>query len=335
MDRFFIAYNQACKEKGHEVDWFFNNSQVHSFYKNLKVFASEGISAENHFLQYSKGLKQYDIVITHFVALCTPFFQKLKNEQEAYIIAVDHNPRPINGFPLKKKIRNKIKGFLYGRYIDCFVGVSAYTKLQILKDYGQKLSSKTKVVYNGIAVEEYSKRQESNHGKFIVASHLRPSKGIKDLIKAVSLLKPTLKKDVEIDIFGEGPMEEELKKMVTTRNLENQIHFRGSSPKLPKLFKNYSYLLQPTYMECFSLSILESLASNVPVITTTVGGNLEVVENKKNGFIFEPGNIPQLSEIIVDILQNKKAIQQPVNTLIENKYYLEKMVADHLSLLDR
>ena len=88
-------------------------------------------------------------------------------------------------------------------------------------------------------------------------------------------------------------------------------------------------------MECFSLSILESLAANVPAVTTRVGGNLEVVENGVNGFIFEPGNIPQLSEIIGDILQGKKTIQQRVNTLIENKFYLEKMVEDHLSLLER
>ena len=40
-------------------------------------------------------------------------------------------------------------------------------------------------------------------------------------------------------------------------------------------------------MECFSLSILESLSANIPVITTTVGGNLEVVTHEENGFIYE------------------------------------------------
>lgn len=335
MDRFFIAYNQACKEKGHEIDWFFNNSQVHSFYKNLKVFASEGISAENHFLEYSKDLKQYDIVITHFVALCTPFFQKLKNEQEAYIIAVDHNPRPLNGFSIKKKLRNKIKGLLYAKYIDCFVGVSKYTVNCILDDYGNHLKRKTVLVYNGVKTSLYEERKSENFGKMIVASHLRESKGIQDLIEAVNLLPEENKVLLKIDIYGEGPMRKELERTVELYHLENQTTFKGSSSELPNLLQEYSFLLQPTYMECFSLSILEAMAANVPVITTSVGGNLEVVENEINGFIFEPGNIQQLSEIICDILQNKKIIQQPVNTLIENKYYLEKMVADHLSLLDR
>ncbi len=336
MDRFFVAYDKACKAQGFHVKWFFSSGEYFQFFDKLDMEISCHYPLEDYFLEFQKGNHwKFDIVITHFVELCTPFFKKIKKYDDAKIIAVDHNPRPINDFPLKKRLKNKVKGKLYSPFIDLFIGVSDYTKQQILKDYGQKLCSKTAVVYNGIAVEEYIKRKEINHGKFIVASHLRPSKGIQDLIKAVGLLKPNIRQDIKIDIFGEGPMEEKLKKIVKAENLENQIHFRGSSPKLPKLFKNYSYLLQPTYMECFSLSILESLAANVPVITTMVGGNLEVVKNEINGFIFEPGNIQQLSEIIGDILQNKKTIQQSVNTLIENKYYLEKMVADHLSLLDR
>ena len=46
-------------------------------------------------------------------------------------------------------------------------------------------------------------------------------------------------------------------------------------------------MLQPTHMECFSLSILESFAANVPVITTNVGGNKEVIDEGENGYIFK------------------------------------------------
>ena len=276
----------------------------------------------------------FDVVITHFLELCTYFFKKVKQSGEPYIIAVDHNPRPIGGFPLKKRIRNRVKAKLYSKYIDKFVGVSEYTKIQILSDYGRRLAGKTAAIHNGIAVNQYIKRAEINHGKFIVASHLRPSKGIQDLISAVSLMNEEIIRNLHIDIFGEGPMEAALKKLVQEEKLENQIRFCASSPNLPRLFQNYSYLLQPTYMECFSLSILESLSANVPVITTPVGGNLEVITNGENGFIFETGNIQELSKIISDILQHKKAITTPVYPLIENKYYLEKMVKDHLSLLN-
>jgi glycosyltransferase involved in cell wall biosynthesis len=333
MDRFFIAYNQACKEKGHEVDWFFSNSQVHSFYKNLKVFASEGISAENHFLKYSKDLKRYDIVITHFVALCTPFFQKLKNEQTAYIIAVDHNPRPINGFPIKKKLRNKFKGLLYAKHIDCFVGVSKYTVNCILEDYGSHLKKKMKLAYNGVKTSLYEERKSENFGKMIVASHLRESKGIQDLIEAVNLLPEENKVLLKIDIYGEGPMQKELERKVELYHLENQITFKGSSSELPNLLQNYSFLLQPTYMECFSLSILEALAANVPVITTPVGGNPEIIKEGENGFIFKAGDIQALSTVINKVLEKRNRIDEKVNLLIKEQFSLERMVEEHIKLL--
>jgi len=335
MDRFFVAYNEACKEKGWSVKWFFSGGTKFEFYKGLDIEFCESNSVENYFIEYQiKYEPEFNSIVTHFIELCTPFFKKIKHSSNPYIIAVDHNPRPFGGFPLKKRLKNKIKSKLYSKYINKFVGVSEYAKLQILNDYGSKLAGKTTVIHNGIEVNQYFKKTETNHGKFIVASHLRPSKGIQDLIAAIHLLNAELIGDLRIDIFGEGPMEAELKMLVQEKRLEKQIRFCGSSPDLPELFQNYSYLLQPTYMECFSLSILESLSANVPVITTPVGGNLEVITNGENGYIFETSNIKELSKIISDILQHKKAIETEVYPLIENKYYLEKMVNEHLGLLD-
>ena len=106
------------------------------------------------------------------------------------IIAVDHNPRPFKGYPLKKRIQKRVKGLLYSRYIDLFVGVSQYTVNEIIKDFGSHLTRKSLVVYNGIAYEKFIKRANRNSIKptFLVACHLRYSKGIQDLIDAVALL---------------------------------------------------------------------------------------------------------------------------------------------------
>ncbi|MDT0676788.1 glycosyltransferase family 4 protein [Autumnicola musiva] len=332
MDRFFVAYDDACKEKGFQVDWFFSNCTLHNFFTNLTVYASEEISAEDQFLSKTTGSK-YNIVVTHFLALCTSFYKKLKERSQPYVIAVDHNPRPLHGFPLKKRVKNKLKGRLYSQYIDCFVGVSQYTADYILQDYGGYLRKKTKVVYNGIDTSVYLKRTTKKWGKFIVASHLRESKGIQDLIEAVNLLSEEKKKLLKIDIFGVGPLETRLKEIVREYKLEPQFNFKGSTSNLPELLQNYSFLLQPTYMECFSLSILESLAANVPVITTPVGGNPEIITNGKNGFLFPAGNIAALSELLETILDGELNISGDVSRLIEDQYNLKKMVDEHINLL--
>ncbi|WP_424494754.1 glycosyltransferase family 4 protein [Salinimicrobium sp. GXAS 041] len=334
MDRFFKAYNEELVQKGHKLTWFFSGGERFDFYSGFDLhLAGQQESVEVFTLNFLKENEGFDIVVTHFLALCTSFFKEIKKKNQPYILAVDHNPRPLHGFPLKKRIKNKLKGRFYSKNIDCFVGVSQYTADCILQDYGSNLRNKTKVVYNGIDTSVYLKRAEENRGKFIVASHLRESKGIQDLIEAVKSLPEATRNLLEIDIFGEGPMEKDLKEMVSAYNLQEQFKFRGSSPKLPELFRNYFYMLQPTYMECFSLSILESLAANVPVITTPVGGNPEIISHGKNGFIFETGNIEELRKLLQKVITGKIIVSQDVSRLIEREYSLDQMVVNHIKLL--
>jgi L-malate glycosyltransferase len=334
MDRFFVAFDQKLKSENYQVDWYFTDYRSFEFYKNLNIFSANGQEVTALFLnEIKKSQVKYDFLITHFVALCIPFFKKVKQLGVQKTVTVDHNPRPIEGFPLSKIIKNKIKGLIYSNYIDQFIGVSNYTKKHILKDYGFFLEAKTAVVYNGIQTEVFKKRVNENFGKFIVTSHLRPSKGIQDLIEAVAILPSDLQKIIKIDIYGEGPMEAELNQLVFNKNLQNIFSFKGSSSNLNNLFSNYSYMIQPTYMECFSLSILESLSANVPVITTTVGGNLEVLVDGKNSFIFEPKSISSLSSILQKIMNNEISVKTETFTNIEQNFNLEQMVENHFKTI--
>lgn len=62
--------------------------------------------------------------------------------------------------------------------------------------------------------------------------------------------------------------------------------------------------LQPSRSEAISMSIVEALNYACPVIATNVGGIPEVVQDEYNGFLFEKGNIDQLSELIYKLLIN-------------------------------
>jgi glycosyltransferase involved in cell wall biosynthesis len=335
MDRFYVSYDAKAKELGYEIDWYFVEYSGFDFFSELTIFSANNQNVEQFFLEkVNHEHLKYDILVTHFLALCTSFFKKAKASGIQQIVAVDHNPRPLEGFPISKIIKNKIKGILYSRYIDQFIGVSEYTRKHILKDYGFFLDKKTSVIYNGIDTSVFVKRTQANANKFIVTSHLRHSKGIQDLLKAVSLLENEIKNQLQIDVYGEGPYESELLEMTKTHNLEGNIHFKGGSSRLNELLSQYRYLLQPTYMECFSLSILESLAANVPVITTTVGGNLEIIENNINGFIFEPKNYSALAEILNNIVLGNLKIEKDVSVQIEKDFNLEKMVSKHIQLLN-
>lgn len=333
MDRFFWLFDQACKADGHDVLWFFPNVAAHGHYAQLNIIAHDHGSVEQSFLDYNQP---FDIVFTHFVEICTPFYQAIKQRNKTTkIIAVDHNPRPFEGYPLAKKIKKRLKGFLYGRYIDQLIGVSEYTVQELFKDFGASMQSKTQVIYNGIETTLYKRRLTRAEAKptFMVASHLRFSKGIQDLIAAVFLLPPANKADLKIDLYGEGPYEETLKTLIKAAHLEQQFVFKGSVANLYEIYANYDYMLQPTHMECFSLSILESLCANVPVITTPVGGNLEAIQDQKNGYIFPVKNTLRLSQIIENLYLGQLKIEGDVSIAIREKFTIENMVKQYLNLI--
>ncbi|MDP3358899.1 MAG: glycosyltransferase family 4 protein [Lutibacter sp.] len=336
MDAFFWEFDKKCKEANIEVDWFFPNGATHGDYQLWTIKYNTSKSIESFFLEtLAQPETDYTHIITHFLELCTPFFKQVKQLSKATMIAVDHNPRPLEGYPVIKRIKKRIKGLLYSRYIDLFIGVSEYTVKELLKDFGKQILPKTQVIYNGIDIQEIETRitRAIEKPTFLTASHLRHSKGIQDLIHAVAILPETIKKELKIDVFGDGPYKMELESLVSVLKLEHCFNFKGSTAQLKSLYGNYDYMLQPTYMECFSLSILESLAANVPVITTNVGGNEEAITNNENGYIFEAANIKQLSDLLQEIYLGNKIITKNTRNLIEDRFTIDKMVINYLKLL--
>jgi glycosyltransferase involved in cell wall biosynthesis len=336
MDYFFWQFDRKCAANDIKVHWFFPNQSDHGEYAALTIFASGYQSVENYFLNFCKTQKnEYTHIITHFIELCTPFFYKIKQFSEAKIIAIDHNPRPIYGYLLKKRIEKRIKGILFSRYISVFVGVSDYTVEEIISDFGSHLKKKTLTIYNGVVLEDILERTNRSmiHPSFLTASHLRESKGIQDLIAAVALLPSEIKKAIKIDLYGDGPYKSVLVAKMKQHDVVSCFTFMGSSPNLKALFLNYDYMLQPTHMECFSLSILESLAANVPVITTNVGGNEEVIVSGENGYIYKAKDVLALKDILEDVYLGHKKIEANTRTLIEECFSMTKMVDHHLALV--
>jgi glycosyltransferase involved in cell wall biosynthesis len=340
MDRFFLAFDKTCKTKGYAVDWFFPKSKKNEFYSEVNFYSDNDSSVECLFLNRLKNNNpEYNYVFTHFVELFTPFYKKLKQELNCKVFSVDHMSRPLGGFSFKKKLKRKLKYLMYGKYIDKIIAVSQYIKAENLKDFSNKLTKRIEVVHNGIDIDLYeirnrSKQKEVPSIKFIIVSHLVYEKGIQDLIQALNQLDSQLLNKISVDIYGEGVYEKTLLNLVNKFDLEDVINFKGSIPNVYSKYANYNYMIQPTYMEAFSLSILESLCSNVPVITTTVGGNLEVVKHGINGYLFEPKNINQLKELLIKVCNENLILgDSDFCAEIRNQYALDIMVDKYLKLI--
>jgi glycosyltransferase involved in cell wall biosynthesis len=337
MDYFFWEFDKKCKEHNIHVDWFFPNNSDHGSYSDLTIYSSGIENVENYFLSFcNQNRKQYSHIITHFVELCTPFFYKIKKISQAKIIAIDHNPRPLKGYTFKKKINKMLKGILFSGYIDVFVSVSDFTKKELVKDFGNLIKNKIRVIPNGLDFSKFKQKTNfSSNKKFIVVSHLRKEKGIQDLIVAAKEIDENKKNDISIDIYGKGYYQEELNKMIEDFSLQNIFNFKGSVSNLNEIYCNYDYLIHPSHGETFCYVVLESLISGLPVITTKKEGNvLGLIEESKNGFLFEATKIDQLTKILKNIL-NQNYILENNSNINDNlhSFSLTQMVDNYLGLV--
>ncbi|MEM0541968.1 glycosyltransferase family 4 protein [Flavobacterium sp. j3] len=336
MDYFFWMFNQKCYENNIQVDWFFPNATRHNGYEEFVLFSAENNNLEHFFYEYCRANKPvYTHVITHFLEICIPIFKKIKQVTQAKIIVIDHNPRPLGGYPLNIKIKKYLKGLLYSKYIDLFVGVSDYSKNELIKDFGQQLKTKAVTIFNGLEIKKFKRKEDFElKYKFMVASHLRLEKGIQDLIQAVQELVKDKKLVFSIDIYGSGYYQAELEKMIQDYSLENYFNFKGSVTNLHEIYCQYDYLIHPSQGETFCYSVVEGLLCNLPVITNNQGNVLGFIKDTENGFLYKDGQIQQLKEILVRIVNKEIKIE---NGLIKRpevaQLSLETMVNNHFNLL--
>lgn len=149
---------------------------------------------------------------------------------------------------------------------------------------------------------------------FLVLSRYSPQKGLDRLIKAAKLLK---KQNVlfEIIIVGQGELKNDLRELITTYDLMDEVYLIPAVPNPFPYFKNCISYVCPSYTEAFGMALQEALCMHVPVIACDTLGTCEVLQDGLFGEIVEPSEYAladAMKKCILDpdylnILQNKAA----------------------------
>ncbi|OGL54002.1 MAG: hypothetical protein A3C43_09660 [Candidatus Schekmanbacteria bacterium RIFCSPHIGHO2_02_FULL_38_11] len=180
---------------------------------------------------------------------------------------------------------------------------------------GSKVSQKVITIYNGIDTKRYDpdKIDTSLKKEFEISEEdltigsigtLDQNKGQKYLIEAIERLKADGITNIACLICGTGEDEKYLKELVREKNLTKEVLFLGFRKDIPRVLRILDIMVMTSFAESFSMSIVEAMAMEVPVIGTNVGGIPEVVDDGKTGIIVPPGNIDALCEAIKYLIQN-------------------------------
>jgi glycosyltransferase involved in cell wall biosynthesis len=129
-------------------------------------------------------------------------------------------------------------------------------------------------------------------------ARLSPEKGL-DTLLAAAALAARKSPDVRFEVAGDGPLFATLQQTAADLNLQQHVHFLGEVRDIPGLLARARAFVLPSRAEGISLTLLEAMASGLPVIATRVGGNPEVVADNETGLLIQADNPPALAEAIL------------------------------------
>lgn len=167
-------------------------------------------------------------------------------------------------------------------------------------------------LYNGIDLKKFrpDNRTSRSPNRILGVGRLVEKKGFDVLIRACALLKAR-GHDFTCEIIGKGPEEDRLKSLVTEYRLEDTIRFAGARPQddVLKAYREAAVFALPCVvgsdnnMDGLPTVLLEAMATGLPVVTTTLTGNPEIVEDGVSGFLVTPGDAEELAGALARLLE--------------------------------
>lgn len=244
----------------------------------------------------------------------------------------------------KINLNTYAKIIILSRLSNKIIFVSQFTKDRFL-DLAKLNPQKSAVIYNGINQKEYTstadiKKKKDELGikedELIIGNvaNLYPVKGHIYLLKAAKTVMKEFP-NVKFIIVGKGGLGEELKNKADLFGIRSRVKFLGFREDVKELLTIMDIFTLASLSEGLPLSLIEAMASKVPIIATRVGGIPEVIEDGISGFLVPPADPDRLATAILHLLKNKnlmvsfaeKSYQRFIKQFTE-----ETMISQYLNL---
>lgn len=163
-------------------------------------------------------------------------------------------------------------------------------------------------------------REEKNHSLFVHAA-----KRIRDEVPGARFL-----------IVGEGPCRRQIEMEVAAAGLENQVLMLGSRNDVPDLLAALDVFVLSSHMEANPVSILEAMATEIPVVAPRVGSIPETVRDDYTGYLVRPGADHALAGPCVRLLTQRELARrfgQRARRIVTQRWSLRHMVQAYERLI--
>src|SRR5205823_3507679 len=111
---------------------------------------------------------------------------------------------------------------------------------------------------------------------------------------------PELARRLRLAIVGDGPLLDELRQLAKDTGVQGLVWFAGAIDDIASVLRAFDVFVLPSLAEGISNTVLEAMASGLPVLATGVGGNVEIVDDGRSGRLFPARDVQSLAQLIAE-----------------------------------
>ena len=129
-------------------------------------------------------------------------------------------------------------------------------------------------------------------------------------------------------VCGRGPLKEELEAFAREKGLADRVRFVGYRNDIPAFYAMADVFVFPSFREGLSVSVMEAMASGLPIVCSRIRGNTDMVEDGVNGYLMEPGDPDSIAGALRRLEDGGKREEISRNNLEKAEIYSLGVIAE-------
>ncbi len=275
------------------------------------------------FVSLYKILQQYKVDIIH-----TRNLAAIEYQMPAFLARVKYRVHSEHGWDTFDPEGNNKKYQLLRRLISpliqVFIPLSLHLQSYLIEKVGIPEQKITRIC-NGVDIKKFYPAKErrvipdcplSFEQYKVTIGTVGRMHGVKDqltLVKAyIALLaaSPELVGQVNLILIGDGPLKEQAVELLEKKQLAGSAWLPGERDDIAEIMRSLDIFVLPSQAEGISNTILEAMATGLPVIATAVGGNVELVQAGQTGELVPPSDPEAMAAALLTLIKDKQKRQQ-------------------------
>src|SRR5215831_865701 len=241
---------------------------------------------------------------------------------------------------------------LHSPFVDQYITVSKDLQRFLTERIGIAPKRITQI-YNGVDVERFAPARTPPAIRLPVGfegdsrvrigsvGRIQPVKDHATLLRAVAGLverRPELRPVARLVLVGDGPLREAISAQARTLGIADIVWLPGASDQVRELLQTFDVFVLPSLNEGISNTVLEAMASGLPVLASAVGGNVELVDDGVTGRLFRASDPQELATVLEHYLDDaglRRRHGAAAREAAERRFSLAAMIDNYAAVYER